>query len=88
MATGILHTNAVTKQAARGQLPDKPKVLLALKISVALRYSPEEEECIKKEGGTKAKTEWWITKHHWVNVLEQLTYKLVQKQHELTHMGL
>lgn len=64
VAKGNPDTDAVTTQAARGQLLDKPKVLLALKISVAPRYSPEEEECIKKEGGTKAKTGWWIMKHH------------------------
>ena len=58
VAKGNCHIDAATKEASWGQLPDKPKVLLALKIRIAPRYSPEEEKWIKKERGTKAKTEW------------------------------
>ena len=56
VAKGNCHADAATKKAAWGQLPDKPKVLLALKIRVAPGYSPKEEKWIKKEGGTKAQT--------------------------------
>ena len=87
VAEGNRHTDAATKEASWGQLPDKPKVLLALKISIAPRYSPEEEKWIKKERGTKAKTEWWVTQDHKVYVPEQPAYKLVHQQHKLTHMG-
>ena len=87
VAKGNCHIDAATKEASWGQLPDKPKVLLALKIRIAPRYSPEEEKWIKKERGTKAKMEWWVTQDHKVYVPEQLAYKLVHQQHKLTHMG-
>ena len=64
VAEGNSHADAATKEAVQGQLPDKSKVLLALKISVAPRYSAEKQEWIKKEEGIKAKTGWQITKDH------------------------
>ena len=87
VAKGNRHADAAIKEAAWGQPPDKLKVLLALKIRAAPRYSPEEEKWIKKEGGIKAKMEWWITQDHQVYVPEQLAYKLVHQQHKLIHVG-
>ena len=87
VAKGNCHADAATKEAAWGQLPNKPKVLLAPKIRVVPRYSPEEEKWIKKEAGTKAKTEWSVTQDHQVYAPKQLAYKLVHQQHKLTHMG-
>lgn len=56
VARGNHQANAATKEATQEQPPDKPKVLLAPEKLAAPRYSSEEEKCIKKEGGTKAKT--------------------------------
>ena len=64
MTKGNHHTGAAIKEAAQGQPPDKLKVLLALEIPAASRYSPEEEKWIKKEAETKAKIEWWLTQDH------------------------
>lgn len=77
------------------QLPDRQpgdnsqtnKVLLAPEVPAVPRYSPEKEKWIREEGGTKTKTGWWVTQDHRVYVPEQLAYKLVHQQHELTHMG-
>lgn len=79
--------DAAARRAAWGQQPDKPKVSLAPEVPAVPRYSPEEEKWIREEGGTKAKTGWWVTRDHRVYVPVQLAYKLVHKQHELTHMG-
>lgn len=29
---------------------------------------------------------WWVTQNYWIYILEQLIYKLVHQQNELTHM--
>lgn len=43
-------------QAAQRRLSDKPKSLLVPEMLAVPRGSPEEEEWVKKEGETKAKT--------------------------------
>ena len=40
MAKGNHHADAATKEAARGQPPDKSKVLLALETQVSQKQSP------------------------------------------------
>ena len=84
MTKGNCSVDAVARQAAWGQQPDKPKVLLAPEVPAVPRYSPEKEKWIREEGGTKTKTGWWVTQDHRVYVPEQLAYKLVHQQHELT----
>ena len=87
MAKGNCSADAANRQAAWGQLPDKPKVLLAPEVPAVPRYPPEAEKWIKEEGETKTKMGLWVTQVHRVYVLNQLAYKPVLQQHELTHMG-
>ena len=87
MTKGNRSADAAARQAARGQQPDKPKVLLAPEVPAVPKYSPEEEKWIREEGGTKTKMGWWVTRDHRVYIPEQLAYKLVHQEHELTHMG-
>ena len=79
--------DAATRQAAQEQPSDKLKVLLDPEMLAVPKHSLEGEKWIKGEGGTKAKMKWWVTQDHRVYIPEQLAYKLVHQQHELTHMG-
>lgn len=62
--------DAAAGQAARGQQPDKPKVLLAPEVPAISRYSPKEEKWVRKEGRTKTKMRWWVTQDHHIYVPE------------------
>ena len=61
MAKGNCSADAANRQAAWGQLPDKPKVLLAPEVPAVPRYPPEAEKWIKEEGGIKTKMGWWVS---------------------------
>ena len=56
VAKGNRSADAAAKQAAQGQPPYKPKVLLGPEVPTVPKYFPEEEKWIKEEGGTKTKT--------------------------------
>ena len=55
VAKGNRSVDAAARRVGWGQLPDKPKVLLAPEVPPVPKYSLEEERWIKEEGGIKTK---------------------------------